>query len=199
VIGRQSIEGAVRIFTVLAVIALGGCGGAATTTTPTNGLSSVEPVSVTFRSSAIHGTALPALYTCDGRNMSPPLSWGTVPAGVKELALFVLGAHRGKGGQTLLSVEWAMAGVKPSLHHLSADETPPGAFVLRASSGKRSYSVCPPRGQTERYSFALLALPPAARASATILGLQLLQNLTQASPQYKTPASGAFAVSYTRR
>jgi len=39
-----------------------------------------------LRSGAFQGTTLPAQYTCDGENVSPPLERRTVPAGVKELA-----------------------------------------------------------------------------------------------------------------
>src|SRR5512133_579902 len=36
-----------------------------------------------------HLASIPALYTCDGRNVSPPLEWSGVPAGTKSLALIV--------------------------------------------------------------------------------------------------------------
>ena len=34
-------------------------------------------------------TAIPAKYTCDGADISPPLSWSGIPAGTKSLALIV--------------------------------------------------------------------------------------------------------------
>ena len=33
------------------------------------------------------GTAIPAKYTCDAKNVSPALKWSGVPAGAKSLAL----------------------------------------------------------------------------------------------------------------
>jgi len=33
--------------------------------------------------------AIPALYTCEGKDISPPLVWTDVPAGAKSLALIV--------------------------------------------------------------------------------------------------------------
>ena len=33
--------------------------------------------------------AIPALYTCEGEDLSPPLAWSGVPAGTKSLALIV--------------------------------------------------------------------------------------------------------------
>jgi hypothetical protein len=35
-----------------------------------------------------HGP-IPALYTCEGRNVSPPLAWSGVPHGTRSLALIV--------------------------------------------------------------------------------------------------------------
>ena len=34
-------------------------------------------------------TDIPSLYTCEGRDQSPPLAWTGVPAGTKSLALIV--------------------------------------------------------------------------------------------------------------
>lgn len=33
------------------------------------------------------GQAIPAKYTCEGEDISPPLQWSGVPAGAKSLAL----------------------------------------------------------------------------------------------------------------
>ena len=35
------------------------------------------------------GGEIPALYTCEGKDLSPPLEWAGVPAGTKSLALVV--------------------------------------------------------------------------------------------------------------
>ena len=34
-------------------------------------------------------SAIPALYTCEGKDISPPLAWSDLPAGAKSLALIV--------------------------------------------------------------------------------------------------------------
>jgi len=34
-------------------------------------------------------TAIPALYTCEGKDISPPMAWSDIPAGTKSLALVV--------------------------------------------------------------------------------------------------------------
>ena len=35
------------------------------------------------------GGSIPSLYTCEGKDLSPPLAFGGVPAGAKSLALIV--------------------------------------------------------------------------------------------------------------
>jgi hypothetical protein len=180
----------------MATIVLAGCG---TGGPETNALASKEPTKVSFTSSAVHGRKLPALYTCDGKNTWPPVSWGTVPAGVEELAVFAVGTRRLSNGRAEVNVEWAMAGLKPGLHGLRAGEIPHGAFLVANSKGEKRYSICPARGQTERYSFALLALPRYARAARGFPGPDLLQNLTGTNVEYEAPAVGTFSVTYTRR
>jgi|GEM_PF-5693375 len=39
-------------------------------------------------------TEIPNLYTCEGDNQSPPLSWSNIPVGTKSLALIVDDLHR---------------------------------------------------------------------------------------------------------
>lgn len=41
-----------------------------------------------IKSSAFQsGAEIPRKYTCDGADLSPPLSWGNTPAGTKAFAL----------------------------------------------------------------------------------------------------------------
>src|SRR5947207_1226114 len=45
---------------------------------------------LTIRSPAFaHQGEIPALYTCEGKNVSPPLEFSGAPAGTKSLALIV--------------------------------------------------------------------------------------------------------------
>ena len=37
-----------------------------------------------------HNDSIPKLYTCEGSDISPPLTWRGVPAGAKSLVLFML-------------------------------------------------------------------------------------------------------------
>ena len=47
-------------------------------------------MSLTISSTAFaHNAAIPSLYTCECKDISPPLAWSGVPAGTKSLALIV--------------------------------------------------------------------------------------------------------------
>jgi phosphatidylethanolamine-binding protein (PEBP) family uncharacterized protein len=100
--------------------------------------------------------ALPAPYTCDGKDSWPQLDWQGVPPGTEELVLFAMNAQP-VGGK--LFFDWAVAGLDPSLQGLEAGKLPKGAVIGTNSFGKSDYEICPPAGQAETYVFALYALP----------------------------------------
>jgi phosphatidylethanolamine-binding protein (PEBP) family uncharacterized protein len=104
------------------------------------------------------GSALPAAYTCDGKDESPPLQWSGLPSGAAELALLVLNSAPVKGK---LFFDWAVAGLDPELSSLEAGTLPPGAVLGKNSWGKDDYSICPPAGGSENYVFMLYAVPKA--------------------------------------
>jgi phosphatidylethanolamine-binding protein (PEBP) family uncharacterized protein len=186
----QRTNTTISIAALLSALALAGCASTATTAT--------KVITVPFTSSAIHASKLPALYTCDGKDISPPLTWGAIPADIEELALFALEITPSATGHYTLTIDWAMAGVAPTVHHLAAAEIPPGAFVLGANNGKRRYSICPAKNQTTRYEFALFALPPHVHALPAIRSVELLSNLINTSPQTQAPAQGTLLATYAR-
>jgi phosphatidylethanolamine-binding protein (PEBP) family uncharacterized protein len=100
-------------------------------------------------------SALPAEYTCDGKNTSPALRWQGVPQGTAELVLFAMNLQP-VGGE--LFFDWAVAGLGPELEEIEAGKLPKGAVVGRNSFGKTGYEICPEDG-SETYMFALFALP----------------------------------------
>jgi Raf kinase inhibitor-like YbhB/YbcL family protein len=123
------------------------------------------PASITLRSPAFAaGGTIPAVYTCSGRGISPPLRWSGVPAGTRELALELIDPDA-PGGPFL---HWAVARIRPTIKVLAAGESvPPGAVAGSNSFGKVGYGgPCPPRGaRPHRYVFVLLALRSPSRLS----------------------------------
>jgi phosphatidylethanolamine-binding protein (PEBP) family uncharacterized protein len=174
---------------LLSALALAGCSDS----------SAPKSQVVSFTSPAVVGHLLPALYTCDGKDIPPPMEWGAVPSTTRELALFVIGLTPNSKGTYTPSIDWAVAGVNPALHKLAAGELPLGAHVALDNRGKRvSYSVCPARGKAQDYQFALYAVPAAITVPPNFVGSKLLEVV--ANPQSPDPANagGAFLAVYKR-
>ena len=132
--------------------------------------------SLTLESPAFKGgTALPARFTCDAKNTSPPLRWPAVPAGTGELVLIALNLLPVEGA---LFFDWAVAGLDPSLTELKEGELPQGAILGTNSFGKRAYGLCPPsKGKEERYLFMLYAIPEALNPKPGFDPLQLREEV----------------------
>jgi Raf kinase inhibitor-like YbhB/YbcL family protein len=116
------------------------------------------PASIKLSSAAfVAGGSIPALYTCGGRDISPPLRWSAAPSGARELGLELIDLDA-PGGPF---VHWALARIPSRVTSLAAGESvPPGAVARRNSFGKIGYGgPCPPPGaRPHRYVFTLLAL-----------------------------------------
>ncbi len=115
------------------------------------------PGAIAISSSAFERNgAIPAQYTCDGANVSPPLQWQHLPAHTKELVLFVIddSSDSSQGG-----IRWVIAGLEPGLSGISAGQLPSGAVVGLNSSGKATYGgICPSKGRSASIEFVLWAL-----------------------------------------
>lgn len=102
---------------------------------------------------------IPAKYTCDGVNISPPLLWSTPPQNTQSLALIVDDPDAPAG----TFVHWVVYNL-PIEHHqlperVAAQPTIPGGGIQgRNDFGRLGYGgPCPPSG-THRYFFKLYAL-----------------------------------------
>jgi phosphatidylethanolamine-binding protein (PEBP) family uncharacterized protein len=133
--------------------------------------------------------ALPAEYTCDGKNTSPALRWQGMPAGTAELVLFAMNLQPVEGK---LFFDWAVAGLSPDLEEIEAGELPKAAVVGRNSFGKTGYEICP-EGEGETYMFALFALPKKLSPSQGFEPLALRKTVSEVSGNV-----GLLALSYAR-
>jgi hypothetical protein len=101
------------------------------------------------------GGKVPARYTCDGGNESPPLQWRSTPTGTVQQFLFALDLAGGANG----AIRWAVGAIPPSVHSFAAGHVPAGAVVGRNSTGSVGYAgLCPPAGKTHSIVFLLYAL-----------------------------------------
>ena len=105
------------------------------------------------------GGAIPARYTCEGQDASPPLAWADSPAGTKSLAL--ISDDPDAPGKTW--VHWVIYNIPPAAHELreafpTDKELPDGTRQGITDFGRTGYGgPCPPSG-THRYFFKLYAL-----------------------------------------
>jgi Raf kinase inhibitor-like YbhB/YbcL family protein len=101
---------------------------------------------------------IPARFTCDGANVSPPLAWSDPPQGARSFALVCADPDAPRG----VWYHWAIYDLSPNLRILSenwstASPTPPQAVNDFRRSGYGG--PCPPRGdRPHRYQFRLYAL-----------------------------------------
>lgn len=105
-----------------------------------------------------HNTQIPARYTCDGEDMSPPLHWRHVPPDAVSLALIMDDPDAPRGTW----VHWVIYNIPADSSGLP-ENVPPVASVATAVQGTNSWprlgygGPCPPSG-THRYFFKLYAL-----------------------------------------
>lgn len=100
------------------------------------------------------GSVIPALYTCDGRNISPPLTFEFVSQRTQSLVLIVDDPDA-SGGTWL---HWTVWDIQPTVKEIAANSVPLGAREGVTSFGTTGYGgPCPPRG-VHHYFFKLYAL-----------------------------------------
>jgi len=113
-----------------------------------------------LKSSAFEtGGIIPKKHTCDGPDVSPPLSWSDVPGGTKSLALIADDPDAPMGTW----VHWVAWNIPPNARALEEDapkrDTLPNG-MKQGTTDFRSIGYggpCPPSG-IHRYFFKLYAL-----------------------------------------
>ena len=119
---------------------------------------------LTLTSSAFSaGGAIPAKYTCDGEDSSPPLAWSGVPDRTMSLALIVDDPDApDPAAPKVRWVHWVLYNIPPDTRGLPegarSGKLPPGAQEGSNDFKKTGYGgPCPPIGR-HRYFFTLYAL-----------------------------------------
>jgi Raf kinase inhibitor-like YbhB/YbcL family protein len=106
------------------------------------------------------GAQIPTEYTCDGADISPPLSWSGVPSATRSLVLVVEDPDAPSG----VFRHWAAFDIPPDAGGLAAgygyNRKAAGFRASRNDFGNQDYGgPCPPRGDgTHHYHFRLLAI-----------------------------------------
>jgi len=114
-----------------------------------------------LRSSAFKkNEVIPRKFTCDGSDVSIPLSWSDPPEGTKSLALIADDPDAPAG----VWVHWVLYDLPSEMREIS--EAVPREVTLErgGKQGKNDFGKigyggpCPPRGPVHRYFFKMYAL-----------------------------------------
>lgn len=120
------------------------------------------PLAITSTAFA-HQETIPVRHTCDGSNVSPPLSWSGVPAGSKSLAVIVFDPDAPDPANPKTTwTHWILYNIPPAADGLidsaATRHLPPGTLLGRNDWGRTSYGgPCPPVGM-HRYFHTMYAL-----------------------------------------
>ena len=106
--------------------------------------------------------SMPAKFTCEGNDTSPPLAWSGVPANAKSLALIVDDPDAPDPKAPKMTwVHWVLYGLAPQVPGLvegGSKSLPPGTKEGVNDWKRTGYGgPCPPIGR-HRYFFKLYAL-----------------------------------------
>ncbi len=108
-----------------------------------------------------HGGEIPARYTCQGEDVSPPLEFSGMPEGTRSLALIVDDPDApDPAAPKMIWVHWVLYNLPPDCSGLPEEvsELPPGTGEGLNDWQRTGYGgPCPPIGR-HRYFFKLYAL-----------------------------------------
>lgn len=110
-----------------------------------------------------HDEMIPADYTCDGLNISPPLAWSGIPPAAKSLALIVDDPDAPDPAAPKMTwVHWVLYNIPVAAQglaeNIAAASLPAGTREGLNDWGRQGYGgPCPPIGR-HRYYFKLYAL-----------------------------------------
>ena len=118
---------------------------------------------------------IPQVYTCDGKDISPPLRWSEPPAGTQSLALIFDDVDAPAGTW----VHWVMFNIPAGTRSLSEDASTDPIVAGLGTGGSNSWGnlcyggPCPPQGGPHRYTFRLYALDAVLDLDAGVSRVEL--------------------------
>jgi Raf kinase inhibitor-like YbhB/YbcL family protein len=147
----------IKMFPVALWLAVFGTACAADNPKSTGGKTmNIQITSAAFAS----GQPIPAKYTCDGQDVSPPLKWSNAPANTKSFALIADDPDAPAGTW----VHWMLYDLTATTTELAENTSKSQQLPGGAKQGLNSWphlgydGPCPPRGKPHRYFFKLYAL-----------------------------------------
>ena len=138
----------------------------------------VAPMNIRITSTAFaDGQPIPAKYTCDGNDVSPPLQWTNTPANTKSFALIADDPDAPMGTW----VHWVAYNLSPSMGALPEGVEKSQFITGNAMQGLNDFhrlgygGPCPPSGKPHRYFFKIYALDTVLNLTPGLTKRELLQ------------------------
>ncbi len=122
------------------------------------------------------GGKIPDRYTCQGQDISPPLTWSKPPEGTQSFAL-IMDDPDAPGG---VFTHWVIFNIPSDSRGLpeavpTQDKLPSGAVQGKNDFSRIGYSgPCPPPGRAHQYKFTLYALDQPSDLKAGVSKKQIL-------------------------
>ncbi len=122
-------------------------------------VNNMEKISISSEAFNDGGT-IPDEYTCEGEDISPPLSWQGLPDGTKSIALIM--DDPDASGRAF--VHWVIYNISGSTQKLAKgipkkEKLADGSLQGMTDFGKAGYGgPCPPPGKPHRYIFKIYAI-----------------------------------------
>jgi Raf kinase inhibitor-like YbhB/YbcL family protein len=120
-----------------------------------------KAMNLTITSTAFNeGQPIPQKYTCQGSDISPPLTWTNAPANIRSFALIADDPDAPMGTW----VHWVLYDLPPSTKALPEDVAKTQYITGNAKQGINDFhrlgygGPCPPPGKPHRYFFKIYAL-----------------------------------------
>src|SRR5690606_5928584 len=131
--------------------------------------------SLRLTSPAFSEGQIPRTYTCDGENLSPPVSWSGVPEGTESVVLVLDDPDAPRGTFT----HWIVANIPPDYNSCAIPENVSFEDALGILEGSNDFGrpgyggPCPPPGPAHNYVLRLYALDARLELEGGISGKQL--------------------------
>ena len=136
--------------------------------------------------------ALPAKYTCDGENISPPLTWTNTPAGTQSLAL-VMHHVAGPGD---VHWYWVVYNIPPTITSIAANDRSIGTYGTNSVNPQLAYAPpCSKGPGRKEYTISLYALSAAPQLAANTA---VDRDTLLAAISDRTLAVATLTLNYTR-